>query len=228
MRKKKISLFLPDFNNDEIRAATKTLRSGFWASGGGTNKVLEFETKFKKFIGAKDCVAVDSGTAALHLALSMTNLKNKEVLVPSFTFASTVNAILYNGGKPVFVDIDPNTLNIDIQDLENKITKKTSLILPVYYAGLHSSIKQIQKISKNYNLEVVSDAAHACGANFNQKKIGTEFDYVCFSFHPVKNLAMPKGGMIALNGKNHSSIKKILYVGVEYLLEMALSMIYHY
>ena len=210
MRKKKISLFLPDFNNDEIRAATKTLRSGFWASGGGTNKVLEFETKFKKFIGAKDCVAVDSGTAALHLALSMTNLKNKEVLVPSFTFASTVNAILYNGGKPVFVDIDPNTLNIDIQDLENKITKKTSLILPVYYAGLHSSIKQVQKISKNYNLEVVSDAAHACGANFNQKKIGTEFDYVCFSFHPVINLAMPKGGMIALNGKNHSSIKKKL------------------
>jgi dTDP-4-amino-4,6-dideoxygalactose transaminase len=99
---------------------------------------------------------------------------------------------------------------MDIDDLEKKITKKSSLILPVYYGGLHASIKQIQQLSKNNNLQVISDAAHACGTNFNKKKIGTEFDYVCFSFHPVKNLAMPKGGMIALNGKNSSLVKKNL------------------
>ena len=207
---KKIKLFDPIINSKEEDAIKKVLTSGFWASGGGTNKVFEFETKFRKFIGAKDCVAVDSGTAALHLALSVNNIKNKEVLVPSFTFASTVNAILYNGGKPVFVDIDPITLNMDIDDLQNKITKDTALILPVYYAGLHASVKKIQKLSKNHGLQVVSDAAHACGANFEKKKIGTEFDYVCFSFHPVKNLSMPKGGMIALNGKNISAIKKKL------------------
>ena len=122
--KKKIKLFSPKINQKEISAARNTLESYNWASGAGNNLVKKFEEKFCSYIGSKECVAVDSGTAALHLALNLAEIRGKEVIVPSFTFVTTVHAITYNGGIPVFVDIEPNTLSIDLNDLENKITKK--------------------------------------------------------------------------------------------------------
>ena len=105
-----IKLFEPHVGKNEEIIVKNILKSGFWASGAGTNKVLEFEKKFQKFIGCDSCVAVNSGTAALHLSLNLLNIKNKEVIIPSMSFASTANAVLYNGGIPKFVEINPKTL----------------------------------------------------------------------------------------------------------------------
>jgi len=206
----KIKLFSPKSDGLEIKKVIKTLKSGFWSSGSGIGNVLEFEKKFKKYINAGECVALDSGTAALHLALSVLDINKKEVLVPSLTFVSTVHAIKYNGGIPVFVDIDSETLCIDPVDLENKITKKSKVILPVHFGGYPCNMKSLKKIAKRYSLFIVEDAAHACGAKYNGKKIGSLGDFTCFSFHPVKNLAMPKGGAVTINTKNKKLFKKKL------------------
>ena len=155
-----------------------------------------------KYVGSKDCIAVSNGTAALHLALSLFDIKNKEVLVPSLTFVSSVSSIVYNGGKPVFVDVDPKTGCIDISDMEKKISKKTGAIVIVDFAGMPCDIKNIKKIANDNNLPVIEDAAHSAGSTYNGKRIGSHFDAVCFSFHPVKNLAMPTGGAVCINGKN--------------------------
>ena len=204
-----IKLFSPVLSNSEIKSVIKTLKSGFWASGAGTGNVLKFENEFKKYTKSSECVAVDSGTAALHLALNVIDVNKKEVLVPSFTFISTINAIKYNGGIPVFVDIKSDTLCIDTKDLENKITKKTKVILPVHFGGYPCEMDSIKKIGEKNSLFVVEDAAHACGASYNKKKIGTLSDFTCFSFHPVKNLAMLKGGAITLNSKNKTLKNKL-------------------
>ena len=133
---KKIKLFDPVINNREIQEIQKVIKSKFWASGVGGNLVKKFENKFKNYIKTKEVVAVNSGTAALHLALSLTNIKNKEVILPSLSFVSTANAVLYNGGKPVFVDVDPISLCIDPNQVEKKISKPNKNIFPVDFAGL--------------------------------------------------------------------------------------------
>jgi dTDP-4-amino-4,6-dideoxygalactose transaminase len=207
---KKIKLFSPKFDNDEITAAVTALKSSRWASGDGKGMVLEFENKFLEYIKAKECVALNNGTAALHLALNLLDIRGKEVLVPSLTFVTTVHSILYNGGIPVFVDVDPFTLCIDPEDIKKKITKKTKVIIPVHYGGLPSEMSAISKISKDNSLHIVEDAAHACGTKYQGKKIGSENELICFSFHPVKNLAMPKGGAITINSKNSLAVKKKL------------------
>ena len=196
---KKIKLFDPKVGKDEEKAITNVLHSGFWASGAGTGNVAKFEEKFGEYIGSKKCVAVNSGTAALNLALSLYDIKNKEVIVPSITFVSTIHAIILNGGKPIFVDLDPKTLCMDTTIIEKKITKHTKMILPVHFAGIPANLKKIKKIANQNELIIVEDAAHATGSTYENKKIGSHGNVVCFSFHPVKNLAMPTGGAIALN-----------------------------
>lgn len=208
--KKTIKLFSPSITNKEIIASKKTLKSLNWASGAGKGKVLEFETKFKKYLNAKDCIALDNGTAALHLSLNIIDVKSKEVLVPSLTFVSTVHSVLYNGGIPVFVDVDPKTLCLDIVDLEKKYSKNTKAIIPMHFGGFPSNMKKISSFAKKKSLHIIEDAAHACGSKISGKKIGSTSEMVCFSFHPVKNLAMPKGGAIAVNSKNVMKIRKKL------------------
>ena len=208
--KTKIKLFDPFIDTKEFSAFNKVLKSHKWASGAGLENVNKFEQEFQKYIGSKTCIAVNSGTAALNLSLSLLDLKNKEVILPSMTFASTAHAIIINGGKPVFVDINPKTLCIDENMIEEKITKKTVAILPVHFAGMTCNLNKIFEISKRANLSVIEDAAHACGSKYNNKKIGHHGMAVCFSFHPVKNLAMPSGGLIAINHKNYKKIRKSL------------------
>ena len=208
--KNKIKLFDPIFDNEELSAVKKTMKSGFWASGAGVKDTGTFERKFQTYTKAKECVAVNSGTAALHLALSSYDLKNKEVILPSLSFVSTAHSIIYNGGKPVFVDIEPKTLCINPDDIEKKISEKTKLILPVHFGGLPCNISKLKKIAKKNNLDLVEDAAHACGATYQGEKIGKHGNLVCFSFHPVKNLAMPTGGLISINDKNHKKLKDLL------------------
>jgi len=204
-----IKLFEPNVDREELKAAEKVLNSRFWASGAGTGNVKEFEESFKRYLGCDECVAVNSGTAALHLALSLFDLKGKEVLVPSMTFASSVHAILYNNARPVFVDIE-ETLCIDPDDMQEKINANTAAVLPVHFGGLPCNLELIKKIASDNKISVIEDAAHACGSTFKNKKIGTHSQAVCFSFHPVKNLSMPIGGAIALNGKNSERWKRIL------------------
>ena len=206
---KKIKLFDPAIDEHEVKKVVKTLRSGFWASGAGGGQVHEFETKFKKFINSKSCVSVNSGTAALHLAAALCDIKGKEVILPSLSFVSTAHAIMYNGGIPVFVDVNPHTLCIDPEEIKKKISKKTRCIMPVHFGGMPADIKKIQKLS-NSNIMIIEDAAHACGSEFNGKKIGSHGDFVCFSFHPVKNLAMPTGGLISINSHNYKKITEDL------------------
>ena len=206
---KKIKLFDPAIDEREVKKVVKTLMSGFWASGAGGGQVQEFEENFKKFINSKSCVSVNSGTAALHLAAALCDIKGKEVILPSLSFVSTAHAIMYNGGIPVFVDVNPHTLCIDPEEIKKKISKKTRCIIPVHFGGMPADIKKIQKLS-NSNIMIIEDAAHACGSEFDGKKIGSHGDFVCFSFHPVKNLAMPTGGLISINNHNYKKITEDL------------------
>lgn len=207
---KKIKLFDPIIGEEEKQAIINVLKSGFWASGAGGGNVLKFEQEFRKYINSDDCVAVNSGTAALNLALSLLDCKNKEIVLPSLSFVSTAHAVVINDAKPVFVDIDSKTLCIDIDKIKKSITKKTAAILPVHFAGMPCNLKEIIDFCNENKLALIEDAAHATGAKLDKKKIGSHGMAVCFSFHPVKNLAMPTGGLISINDHNHKNMRKIL------------------
>ena len=206
----KIKLFDPVIGKKEETIIKKVLLSRFWASGSGVGNVSQFERMFNKYVGSDSCIALNSGTAALHLALSLTNIKNKEVILPSLSFVSTAHAVIYNGGRPKFVDVDPVTLCIDPTLIEQDINKNTMVILPVHFAGMPCNLSAIQNLCNRYKIDLVEDAAHAAGSSYDKKKIGSHSSAVCFSFHPVKNLAMPTGGAIALNGRNSKKFENLL------------------
>ena len=206
----KIQLSKPLVTSAEESIINKVLKSHFWASGSGVGYVKKFENSLNKFTGSNTCIGVNSGTAALNLALSLFNLKNKEVLIPSLTFVSTAHAVILNGAKPIFVDVNPDTLCLDEKQIQNSITKNTKAIIPVHFAGFPCNLTAIRSICKKNNLCLIEDAAHAIGSTFNNKKIGAHGDAVCFSFHPVKNLAMPTGGAITINHKNYKKFRKQL------------------
>lgn len=208
--KKKIKLFDPVVGIEEESAIKKVLKSNFWASGAGVGNVLEFENKFNKYVSSDHCVAVNNGTAALHLALSLVDIKNMEVILPSLSFVSTAHAVIYNGGKPVFVDVEPDTLCISAKTIKKSITKKSRVVLPVHFGGMPCNLDEISDLCKEHNMILIEDAAHAAGTTYHEKKIGSHGMAVCFSFHPVKNLAMPTGGAITLNGKKSDEYENIL------------------
>lgn len=207
---KKIKLFDPTVGFEEEKALIRTLRSHMWASGSGSGLVLKFESEFRKYLGTDECIAVNSATAALHLALSLMNIRGKEVILPSLSFVSTAHAVVYNGGKPVFVDVDPISLCIDPTMIKKSITKKTRVILPVHFGGMPCNLDEIISVCKEKNIVLIEDAAHGAGSFYKKTKIGTHGSAVCFSFHPIKNLAMPLGGAITLNGKNSRKYAKKL------------------
>jgi len=208
--KKKIKLFDPVITSREEKNLLLALKSGYWASGGGSNFVNLFEEKFQEYVGAKSCVAVNSGTAALHLALSVADISKKEVILPSLSFVSTAHAALYNNAKVTFADIKRDTLCIDPDSVRKNITKHTKVILPVHFGGMPADLDVLQKLAHETNSILIDDAAHAAGSKFNGRKIGSLATLSCFSFHPVKNLAMPSGGLIAINHKNYKQIRKDL------------------
>lgn len=203
----KINLFEPYIDKSEEKSVLSVLHSKFWASGSGIGNVKKFEYKFKQFVNATECLAVSSGTAALNIAVSLLDVKDKEVIIPSLSFISTANCVLMNGGKPVFADINPDTLCIDPETIAKLITKNTKAVIPVHFGGMPCNIEKILDVSNKHEIKVIEDAAHAAGASYNKNKIGGHGFAVCFSFHPVKNLAMPTGGLIAINDKNHKKIR---------------------
>jgi len=189
-----IPLFKPSFDDQEAAAVAEVLRSGWVGLG---PKTAEFEKEFAKYIGSPHCVALNSGTAALHLAMLSLNLRQgDEVVVSPITFVSTAHVIKYLGATPVFADVEADTLNIDYEDVEKKISERTKAILVVHYGGHPCDMDPISECAAKHGLSVVEDAAHACGATYKGRRIGTISPLTCFSFHAVKNLAAGEGGAI--------------------------------
>lgn len=209
-----IPLFKPSMDEEEINAIRQVTQSGWIGLG---PKTREFEDAFAKYASANFVVGLNSCTAALHLALKVLNLKpGDEVITPSLTFVSTNHAILYNGCRPVFADIEEDTLTISVEDIKRKITNKTKAILLVHYAGHPCEMDEILEISRKREIFIIEDAAHACAAEYKGKRIGSIGDLTCFSFHAVKNLAMGEGGAIATNNKEFDSIlRRLRWLGID-------------
>jgi len=209
-----IPIFRPSYGKKEIEAVSKVLRSG-WAGMGP--KTEEFEKKFASYIGTKYAVAVNSCTAALHLSLYVLGIEGKEVITTPLTFVSTNHAILYNRGIPVFTDVDPETLNIDPGQIAANITPKTKAIIAVHYGGNPCLLKEILTLAKKHKLHFVEDVAHACGAVYQGRRVGSFGDLACFSFHAVKNLATGDGGMITTNNKRfYERLRKLRWCGISH------------
>ncbi len=198
--RKNIPLFDTFLDETEAAAADEVIKSG-WLSQGP--KVAEFEQRFSEYVGAEYAVAVNSCTAALHLALVAAGVSDgDEVITTPLTFVATINSILYRRARPVFADIDPRTFNIDCDSIRKKVTARTRAIIPVHYAGLPADMEQINEIAEKHNLVVVEDAAHAVGAQYRGKMVGSLGDYVCFSFYANKNITTGEGGMITLDDED--------------------------
>jgi dTDP-4-amino-4,6-dideoxygalactose transaminase len=165
---KQIALFKPHIGKEELRALAETFASGWITLG---PKTEAFEKQFATYVGAKYAIAVNSATSALHLALLVSGVKKgDEVITTPITFASSAEAIMYLGARPVFADVDERTLNIDPESIREKITPKTRAIIAVHYGGQPCDMDAINRIAQDHNLVVIEDAAHAAGASYRGKK----------------------------------------------------------
>ncbi len=181
-------------DESDIRAVVETLR-GDWLTNGPA--VVRFEEAFAAQVGARFAVAVSSGTAALHAAAHVAGLgPGDEVILSPLTFLATANCILYCGATPVFADIDPATLNLDPDQVENKLSPRTKAILPVHFAGLPCEVDRLHAVARAGGLRIIEDAAHALGAEWRGRRIGSLADLTAFSFHPVKHITTGEGGMV--------------------------------
>ena len=189
--------FLPygrqEIADADVKAVVEALVSGWLTTG---PRVAEFEQAFAAHVGAGEGVAVNSGTAALHCAMRALGLgQGDEVIVPAITFAASANAALYEGAKPVFADVEPDTLLIDPASVAKRITPRTRAIVAVDYAGQPADYDALQALAGPRGIRVIADACHAPGATYKGRATGTLADISCFSFHPVKHLTTCEGGM---------------------------------
>ncbi|MFB5085873.1 UDP-4-amino-4,6-dideoxy-N-acetyl-beta-L-altrosamine transaminase [Psychrobacillus sp. PGGUH221] len=181
----------------DIQSVIDTLLSTNLTQG---PKIEEFENDVAKYVGAKYAVAFSNGTAALHGACYAAGIEvGDEVITTPITFAASANCVRYVGGTVVFADIDPVTYNIDLKEIESKITSKTKAIIPVDFTGQPVDLDGIMEISKEHKLVVIEDGAHSLGATYKGKKVGSQADMTMFSFHPVKPITTGEGGMITTN-----------------------------
>ena len=235
-----IPFHIPAIDEDEIQSVVETLKSGWLTTG---PKVKSFEEEFARYVGCKHAVAVNSGTAALHIALDAIGIsEGDEVIVPAMTFAATAEVVLYFKAKPILVDCERDTFNLDPSQIEAAITSKTKAIIPVHFGGQPCEMDQILDIAKKHNLRVIEDAAHALPASEHGRTIGTIGDITCFSFYATKTITTGEGGMattensewaermrmMSLHGISHDAWKRytkegswyyeILYPGFKYNL----------
>jgi perosamine synthetase len=198
--KKIIPVNRPSFSNIEKSYLLDCINTG-WISSSG-KYIPKFENEFKKIVNRKYSAAVSSGTAALDIAIKSLNLKKgDEIIVPNFTIISCVNEMIREGVKPIFIEADPNTFNIDVDKIESKITKKTKAILIAHIYGLPVDLKKIIKLKKKYNLFVIEDCAEQLGQTYYKKPIGSFGDISTFSFFANKHITTGEGGMIVTNNK---------------------------
>lgn len=190
----RVPLSEPYIDEEDIHSIEQALREKRLSQG---KYVEKFEKEFAKYVGIKHAIAVSNGTAALHLALAAIGIgPGDEVLVPSFSFIATANCVLYQDAKPVFIDIDPLTCNIDPLKIRKKINKRSRAIIPVHYAGQPCDMNGINEVATRFKLHVIEDAAEAHGALYKGRKVGSLGHIACFSFYPNKNMTTGEGGMV--------------------------------
>lgn len=179
---------------DDVQAVVAALRSGWLTTG---PQVAAFERAVASAVSAPHAVAVSSGTAALHAALAAAGIgPGDEVIVPALTFAASANAVLYQGGVPVFADVRQDTLNVDLADVAAKLTPRTRAIVTVDYAGQPADLDEIAALAHDCGLVLIEDAAHALGAEYRGRRVGALADLTTFSFHPVKHVTTGEGGLV--------------------------------
>ncbi len=199
---------------DEVRAVSDVIRSGWMTMG---PKTFEFENQFARFVGAEHAIAVSTGTAALHLALEAAGIHSgDEVLVPTTTFTASAEAVIYTGARPVLVDVDSVTMNIDPEDAARRITPKTKAIIPVHLAGQPCDMEEIHDLAQVHHLRVIEDAAHALPSQYQGRRVGQLSEFTCFSFYATKTLTTGEGGMITTNNASAAERMRLMRLhGIE-------------
>lgn len=208
-----LPIFRPNYGTAEIKAVTEVLKSGWVGLG---PKTAEFEKRFASYVGARYAIALNSATAALHLALLAANVgPGDEVITSPLTFVSTAHAVMYVGARPVFADVEPDTLCLSPKDVARKITTKTRAIIPVHYGGHPCDMKELRRLTAPKEIVLIEDAAHACGSVYQGRRIGSISPFTCFSFHAVKNLATGDGGMITTDDPEADArLRRLRWVGI--------------
>ncbi len=193
----------PILDVEEMRAVAKVIHSGILTNKSGSGQqVTQFESSFANYVGTKFAVAVNSGTAALHVALLAAGVgKGDEVIVPSFTFVATAEMVALTGARPVFVDIDPTSYCIDPEEVEAAITSRTKAVIPVHLYGLSVDMDPIMDLAEDHNLIIIEDAAQAVGAEYRGKRTGSLGHIGCFSFYGSKSMVTGEGGMLTTNSR---------------------------
>jgi len=223
-----VPLVQPVIGESEINNVVEVLNSGMLASG---EWVKRFEDEFAAYVGTKYSVTTTSGTVALDLALKALDIKNgDEVLVPDFSFIATANAVLFQDAKPVFVDVNERTFNIDPDDTAEKITAKTKAVIGVHLFGQPFEVKALQGLCEDHQLSLIEDCAQAHGAEYERARVGTFGDLSCFSFYGTKNMTTGEGGMVTTNDSrlaerlrlliNHGQSQKYLHTSLGYNYRM--------
>ncbi len=225
---RRIPIAKPLLGEEEYQAVKRVMESGILAHG---PEVEAFEREFAEYIDVEYAVAVANGTAALDLALKAIGIREgDEVITTPFTFIATANSILFQGAKPVFVDIDPRTYNLDPDNVLEKITSRTKAIIAVHLYGQPADMKPLMEIAEDHNLYLIEDSAQAHGAEYNGRRVGGIGHIGTFSFYPTKNMTTGEGGMVTTNDKriaervkllrNHGQAEKYLHVELGWNLRM--------
>jgi len=209
-----IRLFKPHIGNEELENVRDVFERAWLGLG---PKVDEFESEWSKYIGAKKSVGVNSATAALHLALTAYHFdEGKKVLIPSITFASTATAVLYNRLEPVFVDVDPRTISLSLEDLEKKYSADCVAVIPVHMGGHPVEMEKLMEFARAKKLAVIEDCAHCAGGIYRGKRLGTWGDIGCFSFEEKKCMTTGDGGMICSDNEALiSPLRAYRWVGID-------------
>ncbi|MEP7311278.1 MAG: DegT/DnrJ/EryC1/StrS aminotransferase family protein [Pseudomonadota bacterium] len=210
----KLPFTRPDIDEATIAAVAQVLRSGWLASG---PKVLELEAALSMYLAGREVRTLTSGTAALETALAVAGIgPGDEIITSSMSWCATANVVLRFGARPIFVDVDLDTRNLDLEQVEARIGPRTRAILPVHFAGLPVDMDRLYGIARQYGLRVIEDAAHAIGSAWRGARIGSFGDLICFSFHPNKNMTTGEGGAITTGSAEEAgAIERFRFNGVE-------------